>query len=136
MMLLISISYIWTEVGVPEAPLTNFNDGGWGGGARERFIFYTQKNHNFRICLPKKSQLQNLSTQKNHYFFYHTQKNPLVLLSQLQKIPLFFFATQKNPGIFYRPQKITFGQNIRPKKITWTPQSLKYVSGAPGVGVQ
>ena len=136
-MLLISISYIWTEVGVPEAPLTNFNDEGWGGGGpREVHILYpkksqlqnlsTPKNHNFRICLPK----------KNHYFFYHTQKNPLVLLSQLQKIPLFFFATQKNPGIFFRPQKITFGQNIRPKKITWTPQSLKYVSGAPGVGVQ
>ena len=25
-----------------------------GGGVRQRFIFYTQKNHNFRICLPKK----------------------------------------------------------------------------------
>ena len=23
------------------------------GGVRHRFIFYTQKNHNFRICLPK-----------------------------------------------------------------------------------
>ena len=28
--------------------------GGGGGGVRQRFIFYTQKNHNFRICLPKK----------------------------------------------------------------------------------
>ena len=48
----------------PGAPLTNFNDGGWGGDGgggevRQRFIFYTQKNHNFRICLPP----------KNHYFF-------------------------------------------------------------------
>ena len=50
---------------------------------------------------------------------------------QLKKIPLFFFANQKNPGVFHRPQKITFGQNFRPKKITRTPLSLKYVSGAP-----
>ena len=26
---------------------------GEGGGGPERFIFYIQKNHNFRICLPK-----------------------------------------------------------------------------------
>ena len=35
----------------PGAPLTNFNVG--GGGVQQRFKFYTQKNHNFRICLPK-----------------------------------------------------------------------------------
>ena len=52
---------------------------------------------------------------------YNTQKNPSVV-----------FATQKNPGIFHRPQKIPFGQNVRPQKILWTPPSLKYVSGAPG----
>ena len=34
----------------PGAPLTYFND----GGVRQRFIFYTPKNPNFRICLPKK----------------------------------------------------------------------------------
>ena len=40
--------------------------------------------------------------------------------------------TPKYPGIFHRPQKITLGQNSRPKKITLTPPpSLKYVSGAP-----
>ena len=105
----------------PGAPLTNFNDG--GGGVRQRFIFYTQKNYNFRICLPKK-----ITT-----FYSVPKKNPLVLFSQPKKIPLFFFATQKNPGVFHRPKKITFGQNFRPKKITRTPPSLKYVSGAPGV---
>ena len=42
----------------PGAPLTNFNDGGRGGGPTEVHILY-----------PKKSQLQNLSTQKNHNFF-------------------------------------------------------------------
>ena len=60
--------------------------------------------------------------QKNHYFF-----------SQPKKIPLSFFTNQRNPGIFHRPKKITLGQNFRPKKITWTPLSLKYVSGAPGI---
>ena len=54
---------------------------------------------------------------------YNTQKNPCVV-----------FATQKNPGVFHRPKKISFGQNVRPKKILWTPPSLKYVSGAPGPG--
>ena len=53
---------------------------------------------------------------------YNTPKNPSVV-----------FATQKNPGVFHRPQKIPFGQNVRPKKILRTPLSLKYVSEAPGV---
>ena len=34
----------------PGAPLTYFND----RGVRQRFIFYTQKNPNFRICVSKK----------------------------------------------------------------------------------
>ena len=37
----------------PGAPLTYFND----RGVRQRFIFYTPKNPNLRICLPKKSLL-------------------------------------------------------------------------------
>ena len=53
---------------------------------------------------------------------YNTQKNPCVV-----------FVTQENPGIFHRPKKIPFGQNVRPKKILRTPPSLKFVSGAPGV---
>ena len=52
---------------------------------------------------------------------YNTQKNPSVV-----------FATKKNPSVFHRPKKIPFCQNVRPKKILRTPQSLKYVSGAPG----
>ena len=42
------------------------------------------------------------------------------------------YNTQKNLGVFHRPKKIPFGQNVRPKKILQTPPSLKYVSGAPG----
>ena len=53
---------------------------------------------------------------------YNTPKNPCVV-----------FANQTNPGVFHRPKKIHFGQNIRPKKILRTPTSLKYVSGAPGL---
>ena len=34
----------------PRGPTHIFND----GGVRQRFIFYTPKNTNFRICLPKK----------------------------------------------------------------------------------
>ena len=41
---------------------------------------------------------------------YNNQKNPSVV-----------FAIQKNPGIFHRPKKIPFGQNVRPKKILRTP---------------
>ena len=101
---------------------TNFNDGG-GGRVRQRFIFFTQKNHTFRICLPKKSLLFLAYPQKSLSSFFATPKNPSG----------FFFATQKNPGVFHRPKKITFGQNFRPKKITRTPPSLKYVSRAPGL---
>ena len=42
----------WKLIFLPGATLTNFNDGGGGmggGGVQQRFIFYTQKNHNFRI---------------------------------------------------------------------------------------
>ena len=53
---------------------------------------------------------------------YNTQKNACVV-----------FATPKNPSIFHRPQKLPFGQNVRPKKNLRTPPSLKYVSGVPGV---
>ena len=43
-------SEVCDKVAHPGAPLTYFND----GGVQHRFIFYTQKNPNFRICLPKK----------------------------------------------------------------------------------
>ena len=41
-------------LGCPGAPLTNFNEGGSDRGS---------------FFIPKKSQLQNLSTPKDHYFF-------------------------------------------------------------------
>ena len=97
----------------PGAPLTNFNDGGrGGGGVRQRFIFYTQKNHNFRICLPKKITTSFSIPKKSHSPFFAAPKNPWV----------FFSRPKKNPGVFHRPQKITFGQNFRPKKSLGRPR--------------
>ena len=43
-----------TQVVCPQGPHSHILMAG-GGGVRQRFIFYTQKNPNFRICLPKKS---------------------------------------------------------------------------------
>ena len=95
-------------------------------GVRQRFIFYTQKNHNFRICLPKK-----ITT-----FFKHTQKKSLSSFFATQKIPSFFFSRPKKiPVSFIDPQKSPLAKISDPKKITRTPPplpSLKYVSGAPG----
>ena len=94
--------------------------GGWGGPTEVR-ILYPQKLTTSEFVYPK-----------NHYFSYNTQKNPLVPFSQPKQTPLFVFATQKNPSVFHRPKKTHFGQNFRPKKITRTLPSLKYVSRAPG----
>ena len=133
----------------PGAPLTYFND----GGVRQRFIFYAQKNPNFRICLPQKiptffsipkkipqcfciSKFYYLSSgklkhanfnfgfgQKQNYklrlcyFLFELMKNTIP-----QKILLLFSRPKKNPGVFHRPKKIPFGQNVRPKKILRTPR--------------
>ena len=133
-------------------------------GAQQRFIFYTPKNPNFRICLPKKIPTffsitkkipQCFCISKFHYsssgklkhanfnFGFGQNKTIIALMLLLiwsvekyntQKNLCVVFATQKNPGVFHRPQKIPFGQNVRPKKILWSPPtSLKYVSGVPGV---
>ena len=68
----------------PGAPLTNFNDGGVGGSDRGSY-FIPKKNHNFRICLPKKSLLFLAYPKESLSPFFATQKNPS-----------FVFATQKN----------------------------------------
>ena len=94
---------------------------GGGGGVQQRLIIYTQKYPNFRICLPKK-----ITT------FLTYPKISLSPFFATQKIPLFFSQPKKIPAYFIDPKKFTFGQNFRPQKITWTTQSLKYVSGVPG----
>ena len=95
-------------------------------------LLMTGRSDRGSYFIPKKSQLQNLSTQKITTFLAYPKKS-LSPFFAVQKNPsVFFFATQKNPGVFHRPQKITLGQNFRPKKFTRTRPSLKYVSGAPG----
>ena len=104
----------------PGAPLTNFND----GEVQQGFIFYTQKNHNFRICLPKKKSLPFLAYPKKSLSpFFATPKNPSV-----------FFATQKHPGIFHRPKKSPWAKISDPKKsLPPYPPSLNHVSEVPGL---
>ena len=41
---------------------------------------------------------------------------------------------RKNPSVFHRPKQIPFGQNFRPRKISWTSLSIKYVEGGGGGG--
>ena len=131
------------------------------GGVWQRFIFYTPKNPNFRICLPKKiptffsipkklpqcfciSKFYYLSSGKlkhanfNFGFGQNKTTNCAYVIFDLSwwkiqypKKSLCCFRDQKNPGVFHRPKKIPFGQNVRPKKILRTPTSLKYVSGGP-----
>ena len=102
----------WGLVDSQRPPLTNFNSrgGGRGGGvgSDRGSYFCTQKNPNFRICLPKKITTFFSIPKKSLKSFFHNPK----------KIPLFFFVAQKNPAVFHRPKKITFCQNFRPKKIT------------------
>ena len=110
-------------------PLTNFNDGRGGGGRSDRgsYYFYTQKDHNFKICLPKKITTFLAYPKKSLSPFFATQKNP----------PVFFFLQPKKIPESHKPKEISFGQNFRPKKITQTPPppSLKYVSVIPGLKV-
>ena len=109
----------------PGAPLTNFNDGGVGGGGGGGPT-------EVHILCPKKSQLQNFSIQKKSLHFLAYPKKSLSPFFATQKNPFVSFGDPKNPSVFYRPQKIALGQSFRPNKITRTPPSLKYVSGAPG----
>ena len=99
-------------------PFTNFND----GGVRQRFIFYTQKNHNFRICLPKKSLLFLAYPKKSLSPFFATQKYPSGFFSRPQKIP----------ASFIDPKKSLLAKLSDPKNHSGLP-SLKFVSGAPGM---
>ena len=107
-----------------------------GGGVRQRFIFYTQKNPNFRICLPKKiptffsipkkipqcfciSKFYYLSSGKlkhaNFNFGFGQKQNYKLHLCY------FWFELMKNtipkkiPLLFLRPKKIP-ASFIDPKK--------------------
>ena len=95
----------------PRAPLTNFNDGGvGGGGGSDRGSYF----------IPEKITTSEFVDPKISLHFLAYPKKSLRPFFATQKFPL-FFATQENPGAFHRPKKVTFGQNFRPKNITRTP---------------
>ena len=84
-----------------------------GGESDRGSYFIPKKNHNFRICLPKK-----ITT-----FFNIPQNIP---------IPLgFFLRPQKIPASFIDPKESLLAKISDPKK-SLGPPSLKYGSGAPG----
>ena len=91
-----------------------------GGGVRQRFIFYTQKNHNFRMCLPKK-----VTT-----FFSIPPKVPLSFFRN-PKICLCFCCDPKNPGLFHRPKKSLWAKISG--RIPLGPPVIKICEWGPGV---
>ena len=147
--------------GVPGAPLTYFND----GGVWQKFIFYTPKNLNFRICLPKKiptffsipkkipqcfciSKFYYLSSGKlkhaNFNFGFGKKQNYKLRLFYCwfemkntipKKIAVLFSQHKKIQASFTDPKKSLLAKMSDPKKSFWPPRHLIYVSGAPGHGV-
>ena len=96
---------------IPGAPLTNLMMGkGGGGGVQQRFIFYTQQNHNFRICLPKKITI-----------FFSIPKIPQSFFHNPKKFLCFFSRPKKLPASFIDPKKSLWAKISDPKKIPQTP---------------
>ena len=77
-----------------------------GRGVRQRFIFYTQKNHNSN----------NLPTPKNYYFFSIPPNKSLSPFFAPQKIPSVFLHNLKKSRRLSQTQKNHFCQNFRPEK--------------------
>ena len=126
-----------------------------GGSDRGSYYFYTPKNPNFRICLPKKipqcfciSKFYYLTSgklkhanfnfgfcQKQNYklhlcyFWFELMKNTIP-----KKIPLLFSRPKKIPASFIDPKKSLLAKMSDPKKSFRPPRHIKYVSGAPGIG--
>ena len=80
---------------IPEAPVTSFNDRG-GGRGRQRFIFYSPKNHNFRICLPKKITTFLSYPKKSLSSFFATQENPSVCFCDPKKSQRLSYTQKKS----------------------------------------
>ena len=111
----------------PEAPLTNFNDGGWEGGSDSGSYSITKKITTSEYVYPKKSLLFLVYPKNSLSPFFATLKNPS---------GFFFCDPKNNPGVFHRPKKSLFAKISDPKKSLGhppPPPSLKYVSGAPGL---
>ena len=81
---------------IPGALLTNFNEGeGGGGGPTEVHILYP-KNHNFRICLPKKITTFFSIPKKSLSPFSATQKYPSIFFLRPKKILVSFIDTKNH----------------------------------------
>ena len=123
----------WWNTLLPGAPLTYFND----GGVQQRFIFYTQKNHNFRICLPKKiptffskpKKIPQCFCISKFYYLYsgklkHANFNFGFGQKQNYKLRLCYFwfelmkntIPQKIPASFIDPKKSLLAKMSDPKK--------------------
>ena len=91
----------WKPPWNPGAPLTYFND---GGPVRQRFICYTPKNPNFRICL---------------LFFSIPQKIPqLVFLHQQILLFIFWKAKTCQLQLWFRSKNKTIQKQIRKARLT------------------
>ena len=111
-------SHLWLSILLPGAPLTYFND----GGVRQRFIFYTQENHNLRICLPKK-----ITTSE----FVYPKKSLLYLAYPKNSLSPFFATPQKSLCCFFsRPKKIP-ASFTDPKRLLWPKFQTQKSHSAP-----
>ena len=82
-----------------------------GGGGRQRFIFYAQKDHNFRICLPQK-----ITT------LFSIPKKSLIPFFATQKIPSGFFSRPKQiPASFIDPKRSLWAKISDPKNHSYPP---------------
>ena len=95
-----SMAHVTTAI--TQGPHSQILMTGGGGGSDRGSYFIPKKNHNFKICLPKK-----ITT------FFRNPKKSLCYFSRPKKIPVPFIDPKKSLG----PPP---------------PPSLKYVSGAPG----
>ena len=98
----------------PGAPLRYFSD----ERVQQKFTFYTLKNPNFKICIPKKSHTSN--KLHLHYCGFDLMKSTIP-----HKIPV-FFRDPKNPRVFHKPKKKIFWPNFQtPKNPSDPPPSPK-----------
>ena len=105
---------------IPGVPLTNFIDGGGGGGSDRGSYFIPQKITTTEFVYPKKLLLFLVYPKKSFCPFFATPKNPSV-----------FFGEPKYSRRFSLTKKNHFWPKYQTQKNHSDPPSLQYVSGAP-----
>ena len=104
-----SIEILYCPTLRPQGPHSQILMTGRGRGVRQRFIFYTQKNHNFKICLPKKITTFLAYAQKSLSPFFATQKNASVFFSRPKKIPVSFIDPKNHFWTKFQTPKKSLG---------------------------